>query len=133
MSSTVALELSVDCKHSVDRMITSNALPISMVVPTYRRESVLIATIEHLLKLDPAPAEILVVDQTERHWETVECALRNWESVGTIRLVRLAGPSITRAMNRGLCEAKHNSVLFIDDDIVPEPDFLQEHWRALER
>ena len=120
-------------EHGVDRRVKSDSRPVSIVVPTYRRDSVLIATIGHLLELDPAPAEILVVDQTERHQETVEYTLRNWEAAGAIRLVRLAEPSITRAMNRGLCEAGQNSVLFVDDDIVPEPGLLEMHWRALER
>ena len=107
--------------------------PISIVVPTYRRETVLTETIAHLLELDPRPAEILVVDQTEMHQEAVECALRNWEAAGAIRLLRLVEPSITRAMNCGLCEARQNSVLFVDDDIIPEPDLIQSHWVALER
>jgi GT2 family glycosyltransferase len=124
------LRFSVESGHSVNK---SNSRPLSIVVPTYRRDSVLIATIGHLLELDPAPAEILVVDQTERHQETVEQTLRNWDAAGAIRLVRLIEPSITRAMNRGLCEAKQTSVLFVDDDIVPEPGLLEMHWRALER
>ena len=66
------------------------------------------------------------------HQEAVECALRNWEAAGAIRLVRLVEPSITRAMNRGLCEARQNSILFVDDDIIPEPDLIQSHWVALE-
>jgi len=114
-------------------MVKPDSRPVSIVVPTYRRDSVLIATIGYLLELDPAPAEILVVDQTERHPESVEYTLRNWEAASAIRLVRLPEPSITRAMNRGLCEAKQTSVLFVDDDIVPEPGLLEMHWRALER
>jgi len=124
------LRFSAESGHSVDK---SNSRPLSIVVPTYRRDSVLIATIGHLLELDPAPAEILVVDQTERHQETVEQTLRNWDAAGAIRLLRLTEPSTTRAMNRGLCEAKQTSVLFVDDDIVPEPGLLEMHWRALER
>jgi GT2 family glycosyltransferase len=127
------LSLSVDSEHPVAMRVKSDSRPLSIVVPTYRRDSVLIATIEHLLELDPAAAEILVVDQTERHQETVEQTLRNWDAAGAIRLVRLIEPSITRAMNRGLCEARQDSVLFVDDDIVPEPNLLQSHWRALER
>lgn len=111
----------------------SDSRPVSIVVPTYRRDRVLIATIGHLLELDPAPAEILVVDQTERHEETVEYTLRNWEAAGAIRLVRLVEPSITRAINRGLYGARQTSVLFVDDDIVPEPGLVEMHWRALER
>jgi GT2 family glycosyltransferase len=123
----------VDREHAVDRRVTSDSRPVSIVVPTYRRDRVLIATIGHLLELDPAPAEILVVDQTERHEETVEYALRNWEAASAIRLVRLVEPSITRAMNRGLYGARQTSVLFVDDDIVPEPGLVEMHWRAMER
>jgi GT2 family glycosyltransferase len=123
---------SVDSENPVDRRVKPDRRPVSVVVPTYRRDSVLIATIGHLLELDPAPAEILVVDQTERHQEAVEQALRDWQAAGAIRLVRLVEPSITRAMNRGLCEAGQNFVLFVDDDIVPEPGLLEMHWRALE-
>jgi len=123
----------VDSGCPLDRKVNSNSRPISIVVPTYRRDSVLIATIGHLLELDPAPAEILVVDQTERHQEIVEHTLRNWEAAGAIRLVRLVEPSITRAMNRGLCEAAQTFVLFVDDDIIPEPGLLEMHWCALER
>ena len=36
-------------------------------------------------------------------------------------------------MNRGLCEARQNSILFVDDDIIPERDLLQRHLVALER
>lgn len=127
------MTLSVDSGCPLDRKVNSNSRPISIVVPTYRRDSVLIATIGHLLELDPAPAEILVVDQTERHQEIVEHTLRNWEAAGAIRLVRLVEPSITRAMNRGLCEAAQTFVLFVDDDIIPEPGLLEMHWCALER
>ena len=97
-----------------------SSIPISLVIPTYRRDDILIATIRHLLRLDPKPAEILVLDQTEKHQESVEKILRHWEAASDIRLIRLAEPSIPQAMNRGLCEAKHDFVLFVDDDIVPE-------------
>ena len=36
-------------------------------------------------------------------------------------------------MNRGLCEAKQDFVLFVDDDIVPEAGLLQKHLDALEK
>ena len=88
----------MDSGHSVDRRVKSGSRPVSIVVPTYRRDSVLIATIGHLLELDPAPAEILVVDQTERHQETVECTLRNWEAAGRHQIGAL-GRAIDNAGN----------------------------------
>src|SRR5262249_29179850 len=108
------------------------SLPISLVIPTYRRDEILVATIRHLLDLDPKPAEILVLDQTEKHHESVEKTLRDWDVAGAIRLIHLTKPSIPRAMNRGLCEASQHLVLFVDDDIVPEKAFHLRHLDALE-
>lgn len=108
-------------------------IPISIVVATYRREGVLIATIEHLIALSPSPAEIVVIDQTEKHTKHVEDVLRDWQECDAIRLIRLSQPSIPRAMNVGLCEAGQELVLFVDDDIVPEANFVERHLSALER
>ena len=113
--------------------VSSDTLPISIVVPTYGRDDILIATIKHLLELEPKPAEILVIDQTEKHKDVVENTLNNWELSGAVKLIHLPEPSIPRAMNCGLCEAKQNFVLFVDDDIIPDPGLLEHHLRALER
>jgi GT2 family glycosyltransferase len=118
---------------SIESGRKQDPLPISVVIPTYRRENVLIETIRYLLSLEPGPAEILVLDQTEQHQEAVESALRDWEGAGAVRLIRLDEPSIPRAMNRGLSEASQELILFVDDDIVPDPDLLQQHLGALER
>jgi GT2 family glycosyltransferase len=122
----------VDTASSTHEGARAGSLRISIVVATYRRDDVLIATITHLLDLEPAPAEILVVDQTERHQESTEYTLRTWEGTRVIRRVRLVEPSITRAMNRGLHEAANDAVLFVDDDIVPARNLVQMHCKALE-
>jgi GT2 family glycosyltransferase len=108
-------------------------LPITIIIPTYRRDSVLIETITHLLGLDPSPAEILVVDQTEKHQDFAQKSLESWQADGTIKLIRLTEPSIPRAMNIGFCQAKEDLVLCLDDDIVPEPDLLERHLQAVEK
>src|ERR1019366_2668631 len=123
----------MDSRYLVDRRVMPDPLKLSIIIPTYRRERVLLATIGYLLDFDPKPGEILVLDQTEKHQEDVERALRDWELAGAIKLIRLEEPSIPRAMNRGLCEAREDFVLFVDDDIVPEPGLLQKHLCALER
>jgi GT2 family glycosyltransferase len=111
--------------------VSAGTLPISIVIPTYGREDILIATIGHLLDLEPKSAEILVVDQTEKHQEIVEKTLASWNSSGAVKLIGLTEPSIPRAMNCGLCEAKQDFVLFVDDDVIPEPGLLQHHMQAL--
>ncbi len=37
---------------------------VSVAIPTYGRESILIETIQYILDLEPRPFEILVIDQT---------------------------------------------------------------------
>jgi GT2 family glycosyltransferase len=103
---------------------------ISVVIPTYRRERVLIETLEHLLRqLGPADKP-LVVDQTEHHDAATGDRLEQLQAERAIRWIEQRPPSITAAMNRGLLEAKCGVVLFVDDDIVPEPWLLSVHRDA---
>ena len=108
----------------------SQTAEVSIIIPTYRRDQVLVDTVRDLLALDPPPAEILVLDQTPEHTPDVAAALRDWDFAGRIRWLRLPEPSIPRAMNRGLLEARQEIVLFLDDDIRPEPELLQAHLAA---
>lgn len=104
--------------------------PISIVIPTYCRDQVLLETLEHLLRLQPRAAEILVVDQTPRHAAETERRLQKLDGDGTIQWLRLARPSIPAAMNAGLLRAKEEIVLFLDDDIVPNVGLAAAHLRA---
>lgn len=108
-------------------------LSVSIVIPTYRREQVLVETIDHLLRLEPAPAEMLIVDQTPEHEPEVARALAHYEGAGRIVRIRLRAPSITRAMNIGLSRARGDIVLFLDDDLIPHPDLVGEHVAAHRR
>lgn len=106
---------------------------ISVIIPTYKRERVLLETIRHVLALDPPPDELIVVDQTLDHETETTESLRNWEEEGTIRWIRREKPSIPAAMNAGLIEASGGIVLFLDDDLIPVRDLLDCHRAAHER
>jgi GT2 family glycosyltransferase len=108
------------------------ALPLTIAIPTYRRESVLLDTLRALMALDPPAAEILVLDQTERHEPQTDMSLRRLSDEGCIRWLRLEQPSIPAAMNAGLLEATQEFVLFLDDDIRPEPGLVAAHFAAHE-
>ena len=110
--------------------MTGDRLPITVAIPTYRRERVLIETLHYLLALSPPPAEILVLDQTEQHEAATVEALQRLHDAESIRWVRLSEPSIPKAMNQGLLLAKQAVVLFLDDDIRPEPELLLHHVEA---
>lgn len=100
---------------------------VSVIIPTYRRERVLINTIRYLLDMNPKADEIVVVDQTDQHADGIEEELRNLEEIGAIRRIRLKYPSIPRAMNEGLNKARYEIALFLDDDIRPNPNLLASH------
>jgi GT2 family glycosyltransferase len=105
---------------------------LSIVIPTYRREQVLIDTIELLQPLRARLGianELLVIDQTEQHQAATEDALVNWNAAGVIRWLRLPTPHLTGAMNTGLKEARGDIVLYLDDDVIPATDLLDEHLR----
>ena len=103
---------------------------ITVAIPTYRREEVLIKTLHHLLQLKPLPTEILLLDQTEKHSEITGNALENLSNSGKIRRIKLNHPSIPHAMNVGLVNAISEIVLFLDDDIIPDNNLIAAHLSA---
>lgn len=105
-------------------------LPLSIAIPTYRRGSVLVDTLEYLLALHPRATEILLLDQTERHEPKTAARLQELADAALIRWMRLPTPSITAAMNEGLRRACEDIVLFVDDDIRPEAALLKAHLSA---
>lgn len=104
---------------------------VTIAIPTYNRGAVLCETIDSLLQLHPRAEEIVIVDQTRDHPPDIAARLQHFESAGAIRMVRLDEPSIPRAMNRALAEAKSAHVLFLDDDIVPSPHLIGAHAEGL--
>ncbi len=107
-----------------------NGGSISVIIPTYRREAVLIETIKYLYGLSPAPSEILIIDQTAEHERSTESMLGKFSTDGSIRWIKLEKPSIPCAMNHGLAIAKGEIVLFLDDDIRPEMNLIAAHAAA---
>lgn len=102
-------------------------LPLSVAIPTFGRDEVLVATIAELLAQQPAAEEILVVDQTPQHDEATEARLENWKQQGRIRWERLRQPSQPGALNHALRLATQPFVLMLDDDIRIEAGFLAAH------
>ncbi len=100
---------------------------LSIVIPTFKREQVLIETLDHLLRLAHPANEILVIDQTLQHAPSTEEKLELLHRAGKIRWIRQNPPSIPSAMNRGALDARGEIILYLDDDIVPNPALLESH------
>ena len=107
-----------------DEMTSSS---ITVAIPTYGRGQVLVDTVRHVLALTQPPPEVIVLDQTKEHAPEVVRNLEAWHRSGAIRWLQLPEPLIPRAMNRGLIEARGEIVLFLDDDVLPEPGLIQAH------
>lgn len=111
--------------------MSANAAPaVSIVVPTYGREGVLLDTLARLLALSPPARELIVVDQTPAHEALVAAALEAWSVAGSLLWVRRPHPSIPAAMNAGLLAARSEVVLFVDDDVEPATDLVGRHAEA---
>jgi GT2 family glycosyltransferase len=110
-----------------------DSVRLSIVIPTYGREQVLVETIEALMTLQTADTEIVLVDQTSSHEPGVQTSLEAWQSEGSICWICLDKPSIPAAMNRGALKARGKLLLFLDDDIVPNAALLESHIAAHER
>jgi glycosyltransferase involved in cell wall biosynthesis len=112
------------------------ALTLSVAIPTYGRDAVLVDTIAAILRIGGQTRgfkELIVVDQTAKHEAEADAQLATWDARREIRWLRLPQANLTRAMNLALCEAGGEIVLFLDDDIVPSERLLTVHLESFAR
>jgi glycosyltransferase involved in cell wall biosynthesis len=105
-------------------------IPLTVVIPTYRRGAVVLETIRKLQQQQSPVRELLVVDQTDRHPADIEAELQSMHAAGKIVWCRLREASIPGAMNHGLLKGRGRAVLFLDDDIEPDCALTRHHADA---
>lgn len=104
---------------------------LSIIVPTFCREQVLVDTLGMVLDQMQAGDELLVVDQTPRHEPATEQALAAWAQDGRLRWYRKLRPGHVEAMNVGALLACNDGLVFLDDDVQPHPKLLLSYRLAL--
>ena len=92
---------------------------LSIVIPTYMREKILWDSATALRGQMRPGDELLVIDQNVPPLRVPSGMEGDW-----LRLVRSDVPSLTRARNLGISLAVHDRILFLDDDIIPDPGLL---------
>ena len=102
-------------------------MSVCVAIPTFNREQVLLDTIRQVLAQQPSADEVLVIDQTPRHAPATSEALTAWQREGRIQWIRCSPPNASAARNRALVEAVSDIVIFIDDDVILPPGFLESH------
>lgn len=103
-----------------EAMAAEGGLQISVVLPTFRRPAALSRVLDGLAAQRGAPAfEVVVVDNDDAlHLPpALPAGLR-------ARVVVESTRGAAAARNRGLAEAAAALVALIDDDVVPDPDWL---------
>jgi len=99
----------------------------SIVVCTYNRAESLKDTLAALARLQ-APSErtweVIVVDNNSRDHtkQVVEAAQQDWPR---LRYAFESAQGLSHARNCGIAEATGEVILFTDDDVLPEPDWLE--------
>ena len=106
---------------------------ITVIIPEYNRGEDLVATIESLIHCDRSKFDLVVVDQTKKHSDEVLSRLAELEAEFPMKWLRGVKPNLTRARNIGLKESSTAFVLYVDDDVLVEPDFICQYVKAIEK
>ena len=104
---------------------------VSVIVTTFNRRPVLLRTLDALAAQTWQDFEVVVVDDgsSDDTWSE----LQKWRDAhpGTLglKIFTQANTGQGIARNNGLAHADGELVLFIGDDIIPDPDFIEQHVR----
>jgi glycosyltransferase involved in cell wall biosynthesis len=90
----------------------SMSVPISVVVPTYNRASLIGATLESILDQSCAPAEVIVVDDGST--DETESIVRRFPSM--VKYYRIENSGACAARNFGVSRAASPWIAFCDSD-----------------
>lgn len=100
--------------------------PISIVIPTRDRPQLLRETVASILAGTRLPEEIVVADQSAGERASLPAA-----AGVDVRHLALRSTGLSRARNAGIAAARHELLVFTDDDVLVEPDWLQRLAAAL--
>ncbi len=105
---------------------------ISVIIPTYGRESVLRDSLASLIRQDYSNYEIIVVDQTAQHEPETQRYLEQLVAQQKIQLYSVNWANLPAARNYGVRRASGNVMLFLDDDVELPAGFLSAHAKNYE-
>ena len=109
-------------------------MDLSVVLTTFQRPELLAETLASFeqLDVDGLRWEVLVVDNTGGDAGTRAVAER-FAARLPLRLLLEPARGMNRARNRAIDHAQGALVVFTDDDVAPQPDWLTELRRGVER
>lgn len=104
-------------------------MEVTIVIPTFNRYDALLETLDALTRLDYPPTqwEAIIVDDGST--DDTEAAVGQWldQHQAPMRYLKQQNAGRSVARNRGAAEAQGRILIFIDNDIIVEPDFIKAH------
>jgi GT2 family glycosyltransferase len=97
---------------------------ISVVIPTLGRSKELIDTVSALMKQTRIPDEIVIIDQNQPGLPEVD---RFLSGISIVKHYRGESPGVSINYNRCFERAMGDIVLYLDDDIIPDPKLVEFH------
>ena len=93
---------------------------ISIIIPTYERQSLLFYLVEKLNKQNFSNYEVFIIDQSLKDL-TLE--FKDYKSLNfKLNYIHLKKPGVCYARNLGVKKSNSNIILFLDDDMFPEDE-----------
>lgn len=104
---------------------------LSVIVPTRNRREVLITrTLPAMFRQDLPADEFEIIVVVDGSTDGTAQALRDLEPPCSLRVIEQPGRGASAARNAGIQAACGNLLLFLDDDIVCQPDLFRLHMEA---
>lgn len=103
-------------------------MKVSLIIPTYGREQVLVDCLRTALQQEEVDYEVIVVDQTRDHEPETRNFLNSLGDKVIYHFTDIKG--LTRARNTGARLASGKILVFVDDDTALPPQFLKRHLEA---
>ena len=103
---------------------------VSIIIPTYNRTECLLGLLKILESQTYDNFEVLVIDQSEEINRVKQSAYKRFES--SWRVIRPTVRNRSQGKNVGILNARGEILLFCDDDIIPERDFVETHVKTHE-
>ncbi|MGB6429317.1 MAG: glycosyltransferase [Candidatus Acidiferrales bacterium] len=100
------------------------APPVSVLIPAYNEESVIVGTVRSALANDYSPLEVIVIDDGSSDL-TGELLDRNFLADSRVRIIHQPNSGKPAALRRALSEATSEVIVTIDADTHIEPDAVR--------
>lgn len=105
-------------------------MKVSVVIPTHNRSDALAKTLSNLSKQRFSdPWEAIVVNN--RSTDDTDEVVQRQPFPAPLRIVHEGAAGVAAARNAGAAAAMGEYIIFLDNDILVEPDFVRRHYETL--